>query len=196
MTVVEDAVADDEVQEREDKALERAEAMADEGDERPFDERLKAARDELGLDPETAQERRTLADLAADEPEPEPEVEQYTLFGTAPKVNSQIKGAGRVGQSMVKVRSLQQPLPGQFDMDDVVECRVKLRVDKVEVAAVRDKDGTNTGSKRVHHTTMIALESVGDVDPAFAEVDARDRDAELAALRDRIAELEAQLATA
>jgi hypothetical protein len=118
-------------------------------------------------------ERRTLADLAADEPEPEPEAEQYTLFGTAPKVNSQIKGAGRVAQSMVKIRSLQQPLPAQ-----------------------RDKDGQNTGSKRVHHTTMIALDQVGDVDEAFAEVDGRDRDAELEALRARVAELEGQLATA
>lgn len=118
-------------------------------------------------------ERRSLADLAAEEPESENEVEQYTLFGTAAKVNAQIKGAGKISKSTIKIASKQLDLPGQFDIDDVIEGRCKLRLDKVEVSVTRDGDGNIKDTKRVHHCTMVAIDQVGDVDDAFAEVDGR-----------------------
>jgi hypothetical protein len=118
-------------------------------------------------------ERKTLADLAAETPDEEPDEEQYTLFGTAPSVNSQVKGT-KVSSSHVKFKAKQQQLPGQFQMGDVVELRVKVRVDKVEFSSKHDGDGNVVETKRVHQLTALSVEQV-EVGEEFADVDGRER---------------------
>lgn len=151
--------------------------MSDETTEATEEERRIAA--EMGGEPDAdvgegngTQERRSLADLAADEPEAPEEPEQYTLFGTAPKVNSQIRGA-RVSSSHVSFKAKSQQLPGQFDMSEVVELRVLARVDKVTIASKHDADGNVVETKRTHQLTAMSVEQLGEVDDSFTKVDGR-----------------------
>jgi hypothetical protein len=123
--------------------------------------------DEAGAD-----QRKTLAELAGEEPEADPDDEQFLLFGTAPSVNAQVKGV-KVGSSHVKFTAKQQQLPGQFNMGDVVELRVLARVDKLEFVSKHDGDGNVTETKRIHRLSALTVEQTGDVDPKFDEVDAR-----------------------
>jgi hypothetical protein len=123
--------------------------------------------DEGFYDP-AAGEDRSIEDMAGDEPE----VEQYTLFGTAASVTGTVKGA-KPTESQVKFKARGEKLPGQMQVDDLVELRVLARVDKVEFTTIRDGDGAIQGMKRLHHLTMIKVEQLGDVDSAFTEVDGR-----------------------
>lgn len=156
------------------------------------------AAEQAALDAEDAAApaaRRSLADLAADEPDPEPEgPEQYMLFGTAPRLNGSVKG-GKVNQSAVKFKAAAQPLPGQFDIDEMVELRVMARVDNLSFPTKRDGDGKLMQVTRTHHMTFVSIEQLGDVAAEFAEIDGRDAGAELTKLRARIAELEGLLET-
>lgn len=112
-----------------------------------------------------AQPRKTLADLAAEQPdadespeddEPEP---QQRLFGTESKVTGSVKGR-RPDQSAVRLKSGAVVVTGQFHPDDVLELRVLARLDKVEFVYTRDKDGAVKAVKRVHHATPTSIEQV------------------------------------
>jgi hypothetical protein len=131
--------------------------------------------------------RRSLSELADEEPEAEDETPQYTLFGTAPAVNTKVQGA-RVSSSHVKFKAKQQDLPGQFQMGDVVFLAVKARVDKLEFSSSHDADGNVTSTKRTHTVSALKVEQMGHVDDKFAEVDGRAS----ALLKSLTAALEAQ----
>lgn len=114
------------------------------------------------------QPRRTLADLAADEPEAgasteadEADDEQQRLFGTESKITGSVKGA-RPTTSSVKFKAAPVTVQGQFQPDDVLELRVLARLDKVEFPYTRDRAGNVKGVKRVHHASAISVEQVLD----------------------------------
>lgn len=171
-------VTDDQVkaEEAEERAQARAHEMESEGDERGFEQRLREAREAEGLDPESAQPRKTLAELAADEPEDEDEAEQYTLFGTEAKVTGQVRGLPRQRSSAVSIKSAAKDLPeGQFEIDDTVELRVLGRVDDVLFRSRRDKEGALLRTTRTHVMTMVEVEQLDKVPEEFAgtELDGR-----------------------
>lgn len=113
---------------------------------------------------EQTRPRRTLAELAADEPEaddgPEDDGEpQQMLFGTESKITGSVKGR-KPDQSAVKMKSGAVTVNGQFHPDDMLELRVLARLDKVEFVYLRDKDNAIKGSKRIHHATPVTIEQV------------------------------------
>jgi hypothetical protein len=107
--------------------------------------------------------RKTLAELAAETPEPEDGTEdddpQPMLFGSESKVTGSVKGK-RPETSAVKFKASQVAVTGQFHFDDAVELRVLARLDKVEFVATRDRQGVVKGVKRVHHASAVTVEQV------------------------------------
>lgn len=138
------------------------------------EQRIAAEMGEDGEGEDGMDQRKTLADLASEEPEVEPDDEQFLLFGTAAKVNAQVTGI-KVGSSHVKFTAKQQQLPGQFNMGDVVELRVLARVDKLEFSSKHDGEGNVTETKRIHRLSALSVEQAGEVDPRFEELDGREQ---------------------
>lgn len=105
--------------------------------------------------------RRTLADLAAEAPEPdaEPEEPQARLFGTETKITASVKGP-RPTTSHVKFKAAQIEVTGQFQPDDLIELRSVVRLDKVELNYKRDAAGTIKAVKRVHFVSAVTVEQI------------------------------------
>jgi hypothetical protein len=114
---------------------------------------------------EAPEERKTLADLAAQEPEAEgddePEEREPQLFGTERKITGSVKGV-RQATSSIKFKAAPVTVSGQFQPDDMLELRVLARLDKVEFTYTRDRDGNVKGVKRVHHASATSVEQVPD----------------------------------
>lgn len=170
-------------------------AVADLTEEELAEERERAQA-EGGADDGQPEERRTLADLAAEEPEPEEEAEQFTLFGTQAKINGTVRGLPRQKAAAVSIKSQAKELPeGQFDIDDVVELRVLARCDDVVFRSKRDKDGALLRTTRTHVMSMIQVDQLTNVPEEFAgsELDGRALEGmsldELYERRDQLAEL-------
>lgn len=101
-------------------------------------------------------EGKTIEDLADAEPEAD-EGEQITLFGSEDKLTATV-GRKKPTESLIKFKSRQDQITGQFGPDEIHEMVATVRVDKVEFSYVRDSDGAIIAVKRVHHATNLHVE--------------------------------------
>ncbi|HTE63376.1 MAG TPA: hypothetical protein VK631_23675 [Solirubrobacteraceae bacterium] len=113
-----------------------------------------------------AEGKKSLADLAAEAPAREdapetPDEPEMQLFGTEEKVTGTVKGV-RQAQSSVKFKAAPVVVRGQFQPDDIMELRVLARLDKVEFAYTRDRQGAIKAVKRVHFASATSVEQVLD----------------------------------
>ena len=90
-------------------------------------------------------------------PEDFEQEEQPTLFGTVENLSTSI-GRRKPTESAVKIKARAEKIVGQFDPDETVELKIRVRVDKVELVYVRDSDGDIMAVKRIHHLSPLHVE--------------------------------------
>lgn len=141
-------------------------------------------------------ERRSLADLANDEPAADDEVEQFTLFGTKPKINKTVGGDIRVTAAAAQFTAKRQPIPGQYELGDTVRGTFVGEVVDMKFPTKKNSDGTREAT-RVHVVEMTRLSQAEDVPEEFAALDGRgtdpEKDSMIEQLERRVRELESIL---
>jgi hypothetical protein len=139
-------------------------------------------------------QRRSLEDLAAQEPDADAEIEQFTLFGTGSRLNSKV-GGPKVTASAARFTAKRQELPGQFELGETVRGTFVGRVKDLQFPTRANSDGSFDVT-RVHVIELSRLNQAEDVPEEFAALDGRGRgedDGELERALARIRELEALL---
>lgn len=110
------------------------------------------------LDDEDGQSIEALAEGEDGEPEEEEEP-QISLFGTDDKLTASVKGR-RPTESMVKIKSRQERIGGQYGPDETFEVVTRVRVDRVSFDYIRDSDGDVLAVKRIHHLTPLHVDNL------------------------------------
>ena len=115
--------------------------------------------------------RKSLEQLAQEDPDAQEGPEQFRLFGTAPRINGSVKGP-RITSAAVKFKAKREKLPGQFDMGEVVRGTFVGTVVDIQFPAKKNSDGS-LDVTRVHVIALDQINQSEDVPEKFAEIDGR-----------------------